>query len=67
MFVDHIEVKKKSIIDEIKPDYVISFNYTHTYNRIYNIDENNICFIHGECCQNKNNNMVLGIDEYRSR
>lgn len=56
--------------------YVLSFNYTNTYQRIY-IDkiqgkkyfENNIDYIHGKADIHntiESNNMVLGIDEYLS-
>lgn len=55
---------------ENKISYVISFNYTNTYKRIYfkeeNI-ENYIHYIHGKADidhKKKNNNMVLGIDEF---
>lgn len=54
-------------------DYIINFNYTHTYNlnKHYNnlkvdVDEpTEIFYIHGETGK-KPNNMVLGIDEYWS-
>ena len=53
-----------------KISYVISFNYTNTYKRIYfkdiNID-NYIHYIHGRVDidnEMENNNMVLGIDEF---
>lgn len=53
--------------------YVLSFNYTNTYQRIYNkvqaqmYAKSNIDYIHGKADINntiKSNNMVLGIDEY---
>lgn len=55
-------------------DYIINFNYTHTYNlnKHYNnlkvdVDEpTEIFYIHGETGK-KTNNMVLGIDEYWSK
>lgn len=65
-FVETQDVASKDEIKSINPDYVISFNYTHTYQRLYN-DKIKICYIHGECRRNlseKRNNMVLGIDEY---
>lgn len=55
-------------IKEIKPDYVLNFNYTLTYEKLYNIGE--VCHIHGKCRKVENdffvgeNEMVLGIDEY---
>lgn len=51
----------------------ISFNYSHTCKRLYDIPiKDNYDFIHGEAKQIKNkekfkNNMVLGIDEYLSK
>lgn len=49
------------------PDYIINFNYTHTYQNIYNnyYTLNEIFYIHGEL-NHEPNNMVLGIDEYWS-
>lgn len=54
--------------------YVLSFNYTNTYQRLYNnkdqphiVLENFIDYIHGKAIAENNidtNNMVLGIDEY---
>ena len=69
-FVEDIPVSKKiPAIESIKPDYVISFNYTKTYEKYYKKagEQTKICYIHGVCDKNRkpeNNNMVLGIDEY---
>jgi hypothetical protein len=63
-FVEKIEIKPLDLVDDINPDYVISFNYTHTFQRLYN-KYTPVCYIHGECSEEKGtNNMVLGIDEY---
>ena len=56
-------------IETINPDYVISFNYTKTYEKHYiKVNQKTkVCYIHGVCDKNRkpeNNNMVLGIDEY---
>ena len=56
-------------IEAINPDYVISFNYTKTYEKHYikKNQQTKVCYIHGVCDKNRkpeNNNMVLGIDEY---
>lgn len=65
-FVDEIQVD--NLVPEIinlKPDYVINFNYTNTYERLY--DNATVFHIHGNCDVNRpaeENNMVLGIDEY---
>lgn len=65
-FIDVIQIDKHiPEIDKIKPDYVISFNYTNTYERVYN--NATVFHIHGNCDVERpadKNNMVLGIDEY---
>lgn len=64
------EIKARKIeyfIEKIRPDFVISFNYTDTYKKLYcknNKGEIPICYIHGQCNDFENNNMVLGIAEY---
>ena len=80
-FVEKIEIPKKiPEIVSINPDYIINFNYTHTYENNYekivketnkkNIENSKVYHIHGEAKPNrdKNNdcNIVLGIDEYWS-
>lgn len=68
--VDKENIEKLNIIENINPDYIINFNYTHTYERLYN-NTAEVFHIHGECKEtykeNEINNMVLGIDEYWSR
>lgn len=65
-YVDEIEIDRRiPEIEGAKFDYVINFNYTNTYERIYN--NATVFHIHGYCdiarsCEK--NNMVLGIDEY---
>lgn len=68
-YVEKIEIEKFS--DEIKNcgiDHVISFNYSHTYQKFYGKSKNiKYDYIHGETCSDntiETNNMVLGIDEY---
>lgn len=69
-FVGKVKVERRlSDIENIpKIDKVISFNYTNTYENIY--DNNRKCdydYVHGNIDINRNkidNNMVLGIDEY---
>lgn len=54
-------------INELKPNYIINFNYTNTYSSIY--ARANSFHIHGYCRKDVyvgKNNMVLGIDEYWS-
>lgn len=75
-FVSQIECEKKEIIDKINPDYVISFNYSDTYSRVYS-GSAEVYYIHGKAekryCDVADENygnslneckMVLGIDEY---
>ena len=65
-FVEVIPIKSKiPELENLKPDYVINFNYTNTYERIYN--EGTVYHIHGKVDithSAEENNMVLGIDEY---
>ena len=73
-FVCEIPIKITiPLIKKINPDFIISFNYTDTYEKYYMDDnarkENRICHIHGVCVRDRkpeDNNMVLGIDEYLS-
>lgn len=54
-------------INELKPNYIINFNYTNTYSSIYSYA--NSFHIHGYCRKDVSvgkNNMVLGINEYWS-
>lgn len=57
-------------IEKLEIDKILSFNYTDTYARIYDVaDSSNIeyDYIHGKANVNntlETNNMVLGIDEY---
>lgn len=53
-------IKKLSYqIKDVKPQYVINFNYTDTYKQ-YNIDRKDVCFVHGSVMDN---NMVFGIKD----
>lgn len=55
-------------IAKLNPTHVLSFNYTNTYERVYDNGCRNIQydFIHGQAMKNNSDasNMVLGIDEY---
>lgn len=50
-----------------KPDMVLSFNYTDTYQKYYDSNAE-VCYVHGKCrdkdYDTENSNLVLGIDEY---
>lgn len=54
-------------ITDISESYVISFNYTHTPNKLYNISLENTHFIHGEIDLSRQkseiNTMVFGIED----
>ena len=61
------DVHPISQIREIEPDYIISFNYTHT-EKYYGI--NNVHHIHGVIRDDLDcgsNNMVLGVNEYDNK
>lgn len=68
-FVHGIEIEKKSAdIEKLNPDCVLSFNYSDTYERVYDLEKKvDYDYIHGkadtgndlETCS-----LVLGIDEY---
>lgn len=72
--IDYIEELKCNVvspdIQNINVDYVLSFNYTNTYEKIYGEGKNiDYDYIHGKGNINntiETNNMVLGIDEYLS-
>lgn len=66
-YVNCINIEERRI-EKMKKlsDYVLSFNYSDTYERLYG-NEKNIDYIHGKAGKNnsvKTNNMVLGIGEY---
>lgn len=64
-FVEDIPVDRVDAIEKIKPDYVISFNYTKTYEKVYGNRVIPVCYIHGTCDELLSDmNIVLGIDEY---
>ena len=54
-------------ITDISESYVISFNYTHTPNKLYNISLEKTHFIHGEIDLSRQkseiNTMVFGIED----
>lgn len=60
--------KKSKDIEKINPDFVLSFNYSNTYERVYGEGKDiQYDYIHGKADANKNIktcNLVLGIDEY---
>lgn len=68
-FVGEITIKhyNRNIAD-LNPTHIISFNYTNTYEKVYDNGCRNICydFIHGKARKEnlEESNIVLGIDEY---
>ena len=57
----HGETKKLPLIDSLKNvKAILSYNYTHTYQNIYDETFKNVCYIHGEVGQH---NLVLGTNE----
>lgn len=66
-FLKDCEHLSLPLIESIKPDYVISFNYTKTYEKLYG-KPSEIDYIHGVIRQDTSddNNMVLGIGEFLS-
>lgn len=67
--VEKIEIHKKSPdIEAIHVDYVLSFNYSNTFERVYGLGAYvEYDYIHGKADISHDiytNNMVLGIDEY---
>ena len=68
-YVEKIEIQNISdIIKNIDIDHVLSFNYSHTYQKLYGkAKQIKYDYIHGEAKSDNSieaNNMVLGIDEY---
>ena len=58
-------LKKKSLINNLHIDHLLSFNYTSTFLDLYGNVESD--FIHGKADINNNKNncpLILGIDEY---
>ena len=57
-------------VDTLDIQYVLSFNYTHTYERFYDTDKSkkiHYDYIHGETRADSdidNCNLILGVDEY---
>lgn len=64
--IDPVETALDAITD-ISESYVISFNYTHTPNKLYNISLEKTHFIHGEIDLSRHkseiNTMVFGIED----
>ena len=66
--IEKIKVPSNKLIKKIEDihfDYVLSFNYTSTFEKYYNHDNTLICHVHGQCrCPQFNGvdqNIVLGM------
>lgn len=57
----HGESKKLPLIDSLENiKAILSYNYTHTYQNVYDEEFKNVCYLHGEVGQH---NLVLGTNE----
>lgn len=76
-YVERIEIEEKSPdIDGLEIDFILSFNYTHIFSKLYNVSSKSkqevadpFDYIHGKTNISntvETNNMVLGIDEFLS-
>lgn len=75
-YVEKIEIQEKSLdINDLEIDFILSFNYTHIFSKLYDVSsqskqeiaDDSFDYIHGQVdAKNsiESNNMVLGIDEY---
>ena len=68
-FVDRLENidAKPQIANLPNITHVLSFNYTHTYQKLYGQPNTKYCYIHGEANESSSVdtcNLVLGINEY---
>lgn len=59
-YVDTLDVQPLSYFKNHKYEKVLTFNYTHTFERSYGHDNLSICHIHGEIDEG----IVLGFDDY---
>lgn len=59
------KVRYKNLMDELNPDYLISFNYTDTCEDTYGISREDICYIHGSV--ENMGSLVLGYDDLDGR
>ncbi|MFV8374839.1 AbiH family protein [Flavobacterium sp. LB1P62] len=57
------EIKQKKLIQFNLINEIYTFNYTPTIEKIYNVEKSRIVFLHGEIGNDKNQNLVLGINE----
>lgn len=53
-------LKSRGLYDLSSDDLFISFNYTETLEKIYQIPSERICHIHGNCVENPNKRPIFG-------
>lgn len=69
-YVDKKPVVQISLINSLKFNKLLSFNYTTTYTENYpcfDVDDFQSCYIHGKACETRdadNCNLVLGYDDH---
>lgn len=64
--INLIEINEPIIFParSIQIEYVLNFNYTNTYERLYGVSDTKYCYIHGKAQENRERtNLVLGIDD----
>ncbi len=69
-FVEKIPVSNNNFFEKINPNFIISFNYTHSYNSVFkDIIDSNVFHVHGECRDNYlcHSNIVLGVSYCNSK
>lgn len=52
--------KIDSVILFNSDDYFIQFNYTHTLQQLYKISDDKIHYVHGECCGEEDDELIIG-------
>lgn len=56
---------KKNIFEDMSIDHLLSFNYTPTFLKLYNMNDkelqDNICFVHGKIDLKEDSEIVMGI------
>lgn len=51
---------KSEFLNINKKDYFVVFNYTHTLQHLYNVDDEMIHYVHGECFGNEDDELIIG-------
>ena len=58
-----IEIQNIKFFNDLKIDHLLSFNYTDTFMKLYNgnLNEENICYVHGKVSKNIEKGIVMGV------